>query len=46
MFAPLRDEGRLGRNFATDNNSNQRNTNLETQQNFISGEPKQNDNLK
>ena len=25
MFAPLRDEGRLGRNFATDNNSNQRN---------------------
>jgi hypothetical protein len=40
MFAPLRDEGRLGRNFVPETNSNQRNTNVETQQTFISGEPK------
>ena len=46
MFAPLRDEGRLGRNFVADNNSIQRNPNVETQQNFKSGEPKQNDNSK
>jgi hypothetical protein len=40
MFAPLRDEGRLGRNFVSDTNSIQRNTNAETQQTFMSGEHK------
>jgi len=38
MFAPLRDEGRLGRNFISDTNSIQRKTNVETQQTFMSGE--------